>query len=132
MTGEPVRAVVSQKAVVLDPAGRVLLLRKPGVGWELPGGRLARGERPDAGLRREVREETGLAARVGRPLTTDAWVNDAGDGRFAVVYRCRVDGTDVVTSAEHDESRWVRPADVDDGSLARDRYVVAVRAVAAD
>jgi len=50
--------------------GRILLGRRgiePGFGkWDLPGGFLHEGEHPEAGLRREVREETGLEVDPGR------------------------------------------------------------------
>jgi ADP-ribose pyrophosphatase YjhB (NUDIX family) len=49
---------------ILERDGRVLLARRgrePRLGhWDLPGGFLAEGEDPLAGLRREFREETGL------------------------------------------------------------------------
>ena len=46
--------------------GRVLAVRRPPRGllgglWELPGGELAPRERPEAGLRRALRERTGLS-----------------------------------------------------------------------
>jgi 8-oxo-dGTP diphosphatase len=53
--------------------GRVLVARRapgvhlPGV-WEFPGGRLEDGEEPAAAARRELREETGLAAADVEPL----------------------------------------------------------------
>ena len=51
-------------AVLVDDAGRVLLARRaidPERGkWDLPGGFLEVGEHPLDGLRRELREETGL------------------------------------------------------------------------
>jgi 8-oxo-dGTP diphosphatase len=48
-------------AVVLDEAGRVLLIRRgDGAGWSLPGGMMEPGERLDRCLVREVQEETGL------------------------------------------------------------------------
>ena len=63
---------VSQASVVLvaalalfDRHGRVLLARRPegksmaGL-WELPGGKIERGERPEQGLCREIHEELGL------------------------------------------------------------------------
>ncbi len=56
-------------AVVLDDAGRLLLIRRrnaPGRGlWSVPGGRVEPGESLPAAVAREVREETGLTVRVG-------------------------------------------------------------------
>jgi 8-oxo-dGTP diphosphatase len=56
-------------AFVGDDHGRVLLGRRavePDAGlWDSPGGFLEEGEDPLAGLRRELREETGLAAEPG-------------------------------------------------------------------
>jgi ADP-ribose pyrophosphatase YjhB (NUDIX family) len=43
--------------------GRVLMVRE-GDTWLLPGGRLEPDESPEAGARREVREETGVAVEV--------------------------------------------------------------------
>src|ERR1700732_4563553 len=54
---------VSALAVVTDDQGHVLLLNhvfRPGSGWGLPGGFLEKGEQPEAAIRRELREETGL------------------------------------------------------------------------
>jgi ADP-ribose pyrophosphatase YjhB (NUDIX family) len=57
-------AVPGAEAVCFDAAGRVLLGRRanePAAGlWDLPGGFLHEDELPEEGLRREVREETGL------------------------------------------------------------------------
>ena len=58
------RFTVTAGAVVRDEGGRVLLLRhtlRRGSGWGIPGGFLVSGEQPDEAVRREVREETGLA-----------------------------------------------------------------------
>jgi ADP-ribose pyrophosphatase YjhB (NUDIX family) len=56
-------------AIVRDPAGRVLFQRRADFGaawWGLPGGLFEIGETPDACLRREVLEETGLQAAPRR------------------------------------------------------------------
>jgi ADP-ribose pyrophosphatase YjhB (NUDIX family) len=73
-------------AVLVDEAGRVLLARRgvePELGkWDLPGGFLEEGEEPLAGLRRELREETGLEVE---PLSfLGAWIDTYGDGEGAV------------------------------------------------
>jgi len=57
-----------------DAEGRVLVVRMTylGPGWMLPGGRVERGETPQAAAERETREETGLEVAVDRLLLVEA------------------------------------------------------------
>jgi A/G-specific adenine glycosylase len=64
---------VESAAACLVRDGLVLAVRRPARGlmgglWELPGGELADGERPAAGLRRTLRERVGLAVERLEPL----------------------------------------------------------------
>lgn len=57
---------VSAAAIVTNERGEVLLLDhllRPKSGWGLPGGFLEKEEQPEAAVRREVKEETGLDLR---------------------------------------------------------------------
>jgi 8-oxo-dGTP pyrophosphatase MutT (NUDIX family) len=57
---------------VLFKSGSVVLLENDRGEWELPGGRLERGETPERCLAREVTEELGIAVDIG-PLL-DCWL----------------------------------------------------------
>lgn len=108
MTDDPLHATVSQRAVLFGPTNEVLVMRRASDGgWELPGGRLDVGESTVEGLCREVREETGLAAEVRRPIHTVSWRNDRGNGRFGVYYYCTAEDHSVSLSHEHTDYEWL-------------------------
>jgi 8-oxo-dGTP diphosphatase len=71
---QPVVPIVAVGAVVVDPAGRVLLVlrgRPPRAGaWTLPGGRVEPGETLAQAVVREVHEETAVQADVVCELGT--------------------------------------------------------------
>lgn len=67
-------------AVIRGDDGRFLLARRPLGGhmaglWEFPGGCVEDGETAEAALARELREELGIEARIGAPVTF-AWHRD--------------------------------------------------------
>jgi 8-oxo-dGTP pyrophosphatase MutT (NUDIX family) len=78
---------VSIKGVVLV-GGRAVLLKNERAEWELPGGRLERGEEPEACLAREIAEELSLQVEVG-PLI-DCWRYPVLPGKevLIVTYGC--------------------------------------------
>jgi 8-oxo-dGTP diphosphatase len=59
-------------AAIIEDAGRVLICQRRGgpfaMKWEFPGGKMHRGETPRAALRRELREELLVEARIGRQI----------------------------------------------------------------
>lgn len=85
-------------ARVRGPDGRVALVRNEWTeGWFVPGGAVEPGEHPRRAARREVREETGLSASVGKPLLVvdQTYADPDGDPQFEaafVVYAARADG----------------------------------------
>ncbi|WP_161612649.1 NUDIX domain-containing protein [Halorubrum tebenquichense] len=108
------RGHVTQKAVVFSEDDDVLLVRPDNEGpWSIPGGRIQDGEAADAALERELREETALSVRVGQPVhaMTDVWVTSDGEPMFTVVYDCETDETEITLNHEHEEYKWVSPAE---------------------
>jgi 8-oxo-dGTP diphosphatase len=103
----PERPLVGVGAVVIR-AGRILLVKRgkpPGEGlWAIPGGMLELGETLQNAAEREIREETGLVIRAGKPVHTfDVIQRDAVGG---VLYHYVI----VDLAAEY-VSGEVRPAD---------------------
>jgi 8-oxo-dGTP diphosphatase len=108
---------LSPKVFLHDARGLCLVLRRSGDSktdagrWDLPGGKLEPGEELVAGLRREVREETGLeyeldgVAGVGeKPLP--------GVTAIVLVFRGRAVGGALRLSDEHVEARWIPVAEL--------------------
>ncbi|QCC48623.1 NUDIX hydrolase [Halobellus limi] len=123
MTEEHLQATISLRGVLFAPCGDVLVVRRASDGgWELPGGRLGPHEDAPDGVRREITEETGIDARVGRPIHAVSWRNEGDSGRFAVYYWCEAtgdldvrDGDDPVTlSHEHTDYAWLPPESASD------------------
>ncbi|ALD13108.1 (deoxy)nucleoside triphosphate pyrophosphohydrolase [Clavibacter capsici] len=103
-------------AAVMVQDGRALACRraahKPGPGtWEFPGGKVEAGERPEAALAREIREELGVDVTVG--ALVDRSEVPVGDRVIDLAcYLVDPVGALPTSSTDHDELRWVPLADL--------------------
>lgn len=121
----PSRPIVGVGAVVIED-GRVVLVRRrfePLAGhWSLPGGAVEVGETLEAGVAREVREETGLIVEVGPMIEAFDRIlrDDAGVVQYHYVlidYLCRPIGGEIAAGSDVDAARFVRPEDLKDYQL---------------
>jgi len=110
------RVIRIAAAVLVDSAGRVLLVRKRGTTtWMQPGGKIEPNEHPAVTIVRELREELGL--ELDRD-TFEYWgrfaadaANEAGHTVDAECYFVVTDAP-VAVQAEIEELTWIRlPAD---------------------
>lgn len=116
------RHSVSVAGVVVDGSERALLIQRRDNGrWEAPGGVLERHEDILSGLRREVREETGLD--VDPEALTGVYKN-MRLGIVALVFRCHVTGGELTETDESRAFRWVSAGEV--RSIASEAYAVRV------
>ena len=113
----PRRAIPHRQATaaVITRAGRVLIGRRPegkllGGLWEFPGGKREAGETLEACLRRELREELGIAVRPDQKLG----VFEHTYSHFTVqvvAFGCRL-ARGAPAAREHSRLCWVRPRDL--------------------
>jgi 8-oxo-dGTP diphosphatase len=116
------RHSVSVAAVITDDDDRVLLIQRADNGnWESPGGILELNETIEDGLRREVREETGL--HVESQQLTGVYKN-LTRGVVALVFRCKITGGELATTDEAVAFHWASKADV--SALARQVHAVRI------
>lgn len=102
---------VSVAAVVVDADLRVLTIRRRDTrAWQPPGGVLEPDEEVEAGLVREVHEETGA---VVSPLALTGLYKNLDRGILALVFRCRVEGGDLHPTAEAEEVCWMTLPEID-------------------
>jgi 8-oxo-dGTP diphosphatase len=114
------------KGLIRDAVGKILLLKvNPAVlkkatepYWDLPGGRIQRGDSVEATLQREIAEEIGVeqitnVKPVGMVLSKIRIpVGDSDVGLILGVFSCEIAATaEIKISEEHLEYAWFTPAE---------------------
>jgi 8-oxo-dGTP diphosphatase len=117
MTQGPLKLVLVAACALIDADGRVLLAERPkgktmaGM-WEFPGGKVEPGERPEATLIRELKEELGIDVKEAC-LAPFAFASHAYEDFHLLMplYLCRRwDG--IVAPQEGQQLAWIRPRDM--------------------
>ncbi|MFF4735110.1 NUDIX hydrolase [Streptomyces sp. NPDC002536] len=104
------RHSVSVAGAVVREDGRVLAIQRADNGrWEPPGGVLEIGETVEAGLRREILEETGL---VVEPEALTGVYKNMRAGVVALFFRCQVTGGAATVTNETQAFRWLDPSEI--------------------
>jgi 8-oxo-dGTP diphosphatase len=113
---------VSVAGVIVDKHNRALLIRRrDNLHWEPPGGVLELDEGVEDGLRREVREETGLTVD---PIALTGVYKNMTRGIIALVFLCRHRAGKLSTNAEVTEFYWATPEEV--AAMASEAYSIRI------
>lgn len=101
--------------VVIDALGRVAVVHRPHRrDWSLPKGHLHKGETHREAAVREVREETGLVARIVAEAGETRYRDAKGRAKRVVYFVMEPTGGEFVPNDEVDRLRWIDPSDADD------------------
>ena len=114
MSEASVPTVLVVAVALIDPDGRVLIAKRPegkqlaGL-WEFPGGKVEPGERPEAALIRELKEELGIDVKEAC-LAPFVFTSHAYESFHLLMplYLCRR-WSGVVEAREHAGLAWGRP-----------------------
>jgi 8-oxo-dGTP diphosphatase len=129
------RLVPAVGAVVVDPQGRILLVRRarpPAQGsWTLPGGKVERGETAEAAIVREVHEETGLSIHIVAGLGAEELERDGFAYRIEEHLAVCSHGGIPVAGDDAADARWVDRSELESLHVAPQAIGVIDRGLAA-
>lgn len=123
MSEGPALYELAAKAMIAH-SGRTFALKRHShrgdLFWDLPGGRLARGDDLAAALRRKLGEEIGYAGglpEIGAPAHLELWDDPGYEGpaKLIVCFRLDLDPEPVRPSGEHAGWGWLGAGDLRDG-----------------
>lgn len=130
----PEAPIAGVGAVIIDGA-KVLLVRRgnpPLQGeWSLPGGALEVGETLEAGIVREVKEETGLEVKPLAVVEVFDRIHREGERvRYHYVlvdFLCRVEGGTLCCATDAADARWIHRQELNSHSIWKlEPFTVAV------
>lgn len=110
MTTVELKVIRVVGAAIFDDQGRCLVTRRSAAmsqpdTWEFPGGKVERGESPQAALVREIREELDVEIEVGELLSVGMAPKSTSEQIRLDVYAAKLlSGS--ITLREHAEYRW--------------------------
>ena len=105
---------VSVKGLFFDEDGKLMMMREDDGTWELPGGRMQKGEEFIECLKRECVEETGLRCEVleGKPFCAWPAIDNDGRGRIMVCFKVRLESLDFKPSDECQEIKFFNKEEI--------------------
>ena len=133
MTHSP-RPAIGVRAINFDQHERVLLIQRgkpPAAGyWHAPGGKLEAGESLVEGVRREVKEETGLDVTIG-PIMAVVERRQEGFHYVIVDFLARLDNphqTDITPADDASAAAWVAETELNNYPIAEGLLPILERA----
>ena len=80
--------------------------------YDVVGGRIKPGQNFKESLLREIKEETGLNVKIGKPFFVNEWrpiVNNEQWHIVGIYFECRSNSNSIKLSEDHDHFLWIDP-----------------------
>jgi 8-oxo-dGTP diphosphatase len=121
----------------IDYQGKILILREAktykdgsNIGkYHIPGGRVKPGQNWKESLLREIKEESGLDIKIGKPFFVSEWRPVVKNEEWQIIgifFKCYTDSDKVKLSEEHDDFLWINPKNYKEYDLVEDLIPVFV------
>lgn len=126
--------LVAAKAIIRNSEGAVLVLQQSreqtvsNAGrYHVPGGIVEPGESLHEAVIREIHEETGLVAKIGKLVDVGEWEADIRGTHYRFVgifYECSVNNNDIVLDEEAINYKWVTKRDLASVDIVEPTYSI--------
>lgn len=124
--------IVTVGGLVENDEGKILMVKEPVRGWELPGGQVEVGETLTDAFKREIKEETGIDIKVGNliSVSSNIGIGIQYDGVSPIPtivtfgFNAKAISGELTTSEETLEVKWVdknQVLDLIDADFTKDR-----------
>ena len=134
MHNTPPNPSIGVSAIIFDQDERVLLIRRgkpPAAGfWHVPGGKLEAGESLVEGVRREVKEETGLDVNIG-PIMAVVERRQEGFHYVIIDFLAQLaepNQTHLIAADDASDARWVAEHELNQFPIAHGLLPILERA----
>ena len=126
--------IVSCGGIIYNDKKEILLINHPRRGWEFPGGGVSNGETIYEGLIREIKEETGITAKINKLININSVIDgiEGYDGiewlptQIIFDFTCTYENGDIKTSNESKEVKWFskeEALDIINDPITKDRLI---------
>jgi 8-oxo-dGTP diphosphatase len=117
-------------AALIEHQGRILACQRARGGrcelmWEFPGGKIERGETPEQALARELWEELGVFAKIGREVFRTTWASVEMAEPIELIFFTACIAPDEIQNREFEQLAWREAATLPElNFLAADRELI--------
>jgi 8-oxo-dGTP diphosphatase len=101
-------------AALIEHQGRILACQRArgarfALMWEFPGGKIEPGEEPEQALARELREELGVSAQIGREVFRTTYSSGEMSEPMELIFFAARAAPDQIQNREFEQVAWREP-----------------------